>query len=369
MQASLRSIVDIIGEPSAKFVIPIFQRVYSWSTNQCDELFKDVMRAASNANGEAGIADGIEREAQSEGHFLGTVLIAQADGSAMGDEAQIELIDGQQRMVTTTLLLLAIRDRLAACDGRLDGLDAQALEEKYLRAADGSAKLALSADDAAALHVILNRDSCKTPTAGSNDNATVGEVTADEIREASYVEPNYEFFLNRLPKDEAQLQKVWRGLKGFVVVCAQIEETDEPQLVFESLNSRGKSLSTTDLIRNLLFLRVDTEKQQRLFAEYWEPVEDAFKDDPESIYLDAAIHAWLERRAPAIKIKNRNELYRGFKSFVETSNPQIEGMLSSLSAFCVEFSKNRSSMDNKKHVDWALGKLTGLISERKLFGD
>lgn len=368
MQASLRSIVDIIGEPFAKFVIPIFQRVYSWSTNQCDELFKDVMRAASNANGEAGIADGIEREAQSEGHYLGTVLIARADEAADGS-TQIELIDGQQRMVTTTLLLLAIRDRLAACDGRLDGLDAQALEEKYLRAADGSAKLALSADDAAALHVILNRDSCETPTAGSNDNATVDEVTADEIREASYVEPNYEFFLNRLPKDEAQLRKIWRGVKGFVVVCAQIEETDEPQLVFESLNSRGKSLSTTDLIRNLLFLRVDSEKQQELFAGYWEPVEDAFKDDPESIYLDAAIHAWLERRASAIKIKNRNELYRGFKSFVETSNPQIEGMLSSLSAFCVEFSKNRLSMDNKKHVDWALGKLTGLISERKLFGD
>lgn len=368
MQASLRSIVDIIGEPSAKFVIPIFQRVYSWSTNQCDELFKDVMRAASNANGEAGIADGIEREAQSEGHFLGTVLIARADEAADGS-TQIELIDGQQRMVTTTLLLLAIRDRLAACDGRLDGLDAQAFEKKYLRAADGSAKLDLSADDAAALRMILDRVSCETPAAGSNDNATIGEVTADEIREASYVGPNYDFFLSRLSKDETQLSKVWRGLKGFVVVCAQIEETDEPQLVFESLNSRGKSLSTTDLIRNLLFLRVDSEKQQRLFAEYWEPVEDAFKDDPESIYLDAAIHAWLERRAPAIKIKNRNELYRGFKSFVETSNPQIEGMLSSLSAFCVEFSKNRLSMDNKKHVDWALGKLTGLISERRLFGD
>lgn len=368
MRASLRTIVDIIGEPSTKFVIPIFQRVYSWSTNQCDELFKDVMRAASNANGEAGIADGVEREAQSEGHFLGTVLIARADEAADGS-TQIELIDGQQRIVTTTLLLLAIRDRLSACDGRLDGLDAYAFEEKYLRAADGSAKLALSADDAAALHVILNRDSCETSTAGSNDNATVGEVTADEIREASYVEPNYEFFLNRLPKDEAQLRKIWRGVKGLIVVCAQIEEMDEPQLVFESLNSRGKSLSTTDLIRNLLFLRVDSEKQQELFAGYWEPVEDAFKDDPESIYLDAAIHAWLERRAPAIKIKNRNELYRGFKSFIEISNPQVEGMLSSLSAFCVEFSKNRSSMDNKKHVDWALGKLTGLISERRLFGD
>lgn len=368
MQASLRSIVDIIGEPSAKFVIPIFQRVYSWSTNQCDELFKDVMRAASNANGEAGIADGIEREAQSEGHFLGTVLIARADEAADGS-TQIELIDGQQRMVTTTLLLLAIRDRLAACDGRLDGLDAQAFEKKYLRAADGSAKLDLSADDAAALRMILDRVSCETPAEEPTDDAGSDRATADEIREASYVEPNYEFFLNRLPKDEAQLRKIWRGVKGLIVVCAQIEEMDEPQLVFESLNSRGKSLSTTDLIRNLLFLRVDSEKQQRLFAEYWEPVEDAFKDDSESIYLDAAIHAWLERRASAIKIKNRNELYRGFKSFVETSNPQIEGMLSSLSAFCVEFSKNRSSMDNKKHVDWALGKLTGLISERRLFGD
>ncbi len=360
--------VDIIGEPSAKFVIPIFQRVYSWSTNQCDELFKDVMRVASNANGKAGIADGIEGEAQSEGHFLGTVLIARADEAAEGS-TQIELIDGQQRMVTTTLLLLAIRDRLDACDGRLDGLDAHAFERKYLRAADGSAKLDLSADDAAALHMILDNVSCETPAEEPTDNTGSDRATADEIRKASYVEPNYDFFLSRLPKDETQLRKVWRGLKDLVVVCAQIEEADEPQLVFESLNSRGKSLSTTDLIRNLLFLRVDSEKQQRLFAEYWEPVEDAFKDDPESIYLDAAIHAWLERRAPAIKIKNRNELYRGFKSFVETSNPQIEGMLNSLSAFCVEFSKNRLSMDNKKHVDWALGKLTGLISERRLFGD
>ena len=369
MRASLRTIVDIIGEPSTKFVIPIFQRVYSWSTNQCEDLFKDVARLASSADGKAEIVDETEHGEISEGHFLGTVLIAKADGSVIGDKAQIELIDGQQRIVTTTLLLLAIRDRLSACDGRLDGLDAYALEEKYLRAADGSAKLALAADDAAALRMILDRAFCETSTEGSTDNAMHDEMTIDEIREASYVEPNYEFFLNRLPKDEAQLRKIWRGVKGLIVVCAQIEEMDEPQLVFESLNSRGKSLSTTDLIRNLLFLRVDSEKQQELFAEYWEPVEDAFKDDPESIYLDAAIHAWLERRAPAIKIKNRNELYRGFKSFVETSNPQIEGMLSSLSAFCVEFSKNRLSMDNKKHVDWALGKLTGLISERRLFGD
>ena len=92
MQASLRSMVDIIGEPCSRFVIPIFQRVYSWSENQCDELFKDVMRSASYADGEVKVADEDLCETPSEGHFLGTVLVArtggvEADGAAAGDAA------------------------------------------------------------------------------------------------------------------------------------------------------------------------------------------------------------------------------------------------------------------------------------------
>lgn len=334
MKARLASLVKILGEPSTIFVTPIFQRVYSWSENQCCELFKDVL--------ESGKTD--------EDHFLGTVLIT--DESEISKTKRVELIDGQQRMVTTTLFLLALRDSIAKSGIVLDGLNADSFTEKYLMVDIDLPKLELATADQTALSALI-----------------CGNELTEKEQEGSYAEINYKYFLNKIEEHYDDISFIWEGLKRLKVVCAHIEEQDEPQLVFESLNSRGKSLSTSDLLRNLLFLDVYDESQQLLFAKNWEPVEDAFRNDPESIYLDAAIYAWLENIAPQISVKNRNGLYQAVKSYVETTDPDIGDMITSLGSFCIEFSKNRTSQANKKYVDWAMGRLTGLVSERKLFGD
>lgn len=334
MHVEEAQLVELIGEGGRRFEVPVYQRVYAWTNRQCEELLADALQA-----GRAG-----------RRHFVGTMLYEVDE-----DDRTAFLVDGQQRMATATLMLAALRDGAQAAGVALDGLEAHRLAERYLLDRNGQGpRLALSPVDQPTLEALV-----------------MGLPLPEGDERSRFLADNYQLFRQRLQDPEA-LRDAWRGIQGLTIMAARLEEGDQPQAVFESLNSRGMALSPADLIRNLLFVRFGYDEQKRLYQAYWEPIEELFPDDADidDLYLTAALHGWLEENAPRITVQDKSEVYSAFKAFVRSNPDQsLEELLRSLNAFCTAFAADLGSKEAQRHVDWVRGKREGLVSERRLFGD
>lgn len=338
MKATEQNLLDLLGTQDAQFVIPVYQRVYSWTERQCEELWADLQR--SGANGKS--------------HFMGTVLYTEEDDPEAG-LWRFDLIDGQQRMATLTLLLLAVRNALRDGKLKLGDIDAEEIDEHYLHARDA---------DGETLKLLLSRSDRDTLAALIDGDDLPGE---DEL--SPYLVDNLAFFEKRLVQQQAA-QDAWMGLRELYVIAAQIESGDQPQLVFESLNSKGMPLRPSDLIRNLLFVHFGYDEQMRLYKTYWDPIDTLFADDPEGLRLNAALHGWLAKHAPKLLVRDKNEIYDAFKAYVRNMHgDNLEDLLKSINRYCTDFAANPNSPGAKQSLNWAMGKREGLVSERKLFGD
>ena len=222
---------------TSQFLIPVFQRDYSWNEVECEQLWRDILQIASDPS---------ER-----GHFLGSVVyIPTRDTSAAF--TRWLLIDGQQRVTTLTLLLVALRDHIVESEwsGTDDGPTARRVEAYFLKNIEekGSRrpKLVLRRRDQATLQAILDR------------NEPPKEIS-ERIRD------NYDWFREQLANADPEL--VYRGINRLIVVDVTLDRgTDNPQLIFESLNSTGMDLSQSDLIRNFVLMRLPEAEQTCLGA-------------------------------------------------------------------------------------------------------
>lgn len=342
MIASLKSISDILGKPNTQYLIPVFQRVYSWDRMQREQLWKDMMKADSSA----------------DGHFTGSFIYrpevsgARGDSDAPSGHTKVDLIDGQQRLTTITLMLVALRDRVRDMGNERR---ANEIDETYLHAAPGVPKLVLSDSDAPIMAHLI--DGVPAP----------GE---DEV--SQLVIEGYEFFKERVEESLIDTDAVMSGLDRLYVVAVELEEDDAPQQVFESLNAKGRPLSTIDLLRNVIMAKYGATEQRRLFDMYWAPIDEAFHQfgAEQDVYLDAALHAWAEKHAPGIRASKRSELYQAFKAYLGGHDSiSLEELLRSINECCLAFAAAPGSPEAKKHLDWAVEKPQGLISQSKLFGD
>lgn len=359
MQVKQEYLLDLIGQPDARFQIPIYQRVYAWTQRQCDELWADVLRAGSTG------AD----------HFIGTVLYGMSGEAPDAGCAVLDLIDGQQRFTTVMLLLAALRDVLAEDDAEEKAASAECADEANLTAADAVAPDPARIDST--LLFAVNADGVAPKlTLSEVDQPTFRAILErttlpEEDALSTNLTGNHAFFKERL-RTAGSAQAAWRGLRRLLVIGARLEDGDQPQAVFESLNARGMALSPADLIRNLLFARFGYDEQKRLFQQYWEPIEGMFPEDSDmpDLYVDAALHAWLEEHAPDLTLQDASEIYTAFKAHLR-AHPDLplEDLLHSLHDSCAAFAQRLGTTEAKRHLDWAQGKLTGLVSERKLFGD
>lgn len=387
--------LEFLGMPDHRFMIPVYQRVYAWTEKQCEQMLSDILHAGRNHTS----------------HYIGTILFAseassvergQASdrgedgagdcGTEMDGSQEIDIIDGQQRSVTLSLLVAAFC-RYVEKTGHSDdscGLDAPSIRERYLLVGASSGedghekeqelqpKLELSVDDAPTYAAIL----CGETIPEGDD------LSANILR-------NYQLFCAKLgaPFEEQEedaparpgaalsgqqtidVEALWEGLQRLEIVSAELEEDDSPQLIFESLNSKGLPLTTADLIRNLLLVDLPLEEQSRLYSQYWEPIEELFADDPASQRLNAALHGWLAISAPQLHIGSPDEVYGAFKTYLEDIHAaSIEDLLIGLSGFCQTFAARSNSSSAKvarshTQMGWGDGKVEGLISEKHLFGD
>ena len=342
MIASLKSILDILGKPNTQYLVPVFQRVYSWDRMQREQLWKDMMKADSSA----------------DGHFTGSFIYRPEASGACGDSdapsghMKVDLIDGQQRLTTITLMLVALRDRVRDMGNERR---ANEIDETYLHVAPGVPKLVFSDADAPTMAHLVD-----------------GVPAPEEDDLSQLLIEGYEFFREKVEEPSVDADAVMRGLDRLRVVAVELEEDDAPQQVFESLNAKGRPLSTIDLLRNVIMAKYGATEQQRLFDVYWAPIDEAFHQfgAEQDVYLDAALHAWAEKHAPSIHASKRSELYQAFRAYLGGHDSiSLEELLRSINEGCLAFAADPGSPEAKKHLDWAVEKPQGLISQSKLFGD
>lgn len=276
---------------STQFVVPIYQRVYSWKEAECAQLWADILRAGQNDKLGA--------------HFTGSIVyVAKDEGTNTSAEPDL-IIDGQQRVTTVTLLLAALAARLEGMpEGErepIDGFSPKKIRNRYLLNDDEEGerqyKLILSQGDKAALIAILQ-----------------GVEPAPDP--STRVISNHQFFVDRLLDPKVDLAVVCRGLDKLVVVDVTLtRNVDNPQLVFEAMNSTGKKLSQADLIRNFVLMDLSPKAQEKLYTAYWRPMELEFTGAAESQFDEFVRHFLTVKTGDIPRLA---DIYEAFKNYSAT---------------------------------------------------
>lgn len=294
MDAGKKILLDLFTG-SLRFVVPVYQRRYSWGEAQCRQLWADIVTAGRHP----------ERT-----HFTGSIVWMQEGGIGPDGVSRCQLIDGQQRLTSVTLLLIALaeyaREHPESLRFSADMLiDRGYLVDKYATG-EGRYKLTLSGDDREVLRSMC--DHVVAPDRPSHTDT------------GSRLEANLDLFRSLVAAiDDANV--VWNGLQRLEVVSVTLDQgRDEPQLVFESMNSTGLDLETSDLVRNYMLMGCPMVEQNTLYADYWLPMERTLG----SLSFDAFLHDWMVVTLQKPVPKGR-AMYSEFKRFAASSSmPRME---------------------------------------------
>ena len=290
MDANSRSILGLIAEMNTRFVVPVYQRPYSWGESQCLQLWDDIL------------ACGRRRESF---HFTGSIVTIQDGTMSAQGVTPLLLIDGQQRITTITLLLVALA-RLAR-DGKRPNLPftkEEIVDAGYLtnhfRSGEDHYKLTLSKGD---------HDTCRSLIDNLEDASKPVVPGSERLLE------NLSFFEHRVAALD-DVASVWEGLRRLEVVSIALTQgQDRPQAIFESMNSTGKDLSSADLIRNFVLMAYPVEDQYDMYQTYWRPIEEILGADAYGRTFDDFIRSYFTV-AYAPESMAKADVYQTFKRYV-----------------------------------------------------
>ena len=294
MKATEAKLLSLL-QKSPQFIIPIYQRTYSWTEKQCRQLWDDILRAGSS--------DVIAV------HFVGSIVYVEQGLSQVSHQSPLLVIDGQQRLTTVSLLIEALACAVGDSEP-VDGFSAPKLRHYYLsnplESGERYYKLLLSQTDNASLKAIIKH--------------------SEPPQEPSLrVTQNLQLFTDLLAEQRDDLATVCRGLAKLVVVdIALSRDQDNPQLIFESMNSTGKELSQADLIRNYILMGLDPALQTRLYEHYWRPMELDFGQEAYGTQFDSFMRHYLTVRTG--EIPREREVYEAFKEYSRTKPVQDAGI-------------------------------------------
>ncbi len=329
MKADAMKLLDFIGKSQEKqFVIPIYQRVYSWEKEQCKQLWDDIIKTGGND--------------QIEGHFIGSIVFVH-DGIYTTNYNELLIIDGQQRLTTITLLFIALRDYLNDEDEFLEKFSCQKIRNRYLinsdEKGDKKFKLILSEPDRDTLLSLIDKDRRKP-----NEPSL-------KIME------NFKLFEEWIRKNTDKLETIFKGLEKLMVVEISLERgKDNPQLIFESMNSTGKDLTQTDLIRNYILMGLEPEKQEIFYKKYWRAMERDLKQN-ETLFNQSVRHYLTIKTRD---IPNINKVYEAFKRYQQERGIETEALLQDLQKYCGYFCQIVFKKEDDKDLNKALGFLVDL---------
>ncbi|KMZ46718.1 hypothetical protein AC782_05915 [Helicobacter pylori] len=325
MEAEAKTLLDFIRENQKnQFVIPIYQRLYSWKKEQCKQLWDDIIK--------------IGGDDKMNGHFIGSILYA-LDG-IKHSKNPLFIIDGQQRLTTITLLFIALRDHLS------DEVKRKEIEEHYLinsdKDGDKKFRLILSESDKDTLLFLIDRNKRKPSEPSSK------------------IMENFELFKEWIRKNTDKLETIFKGLDKLMVVEIALDKIkDDPQLIFESMNSKGIELAQTDLIRNYIIMETEVEKQKTFYEKYWRAMEEDFKQNEK--LFDTFVRHYLTIKTGEIPIEKR--VYEAFKDYRQKEGIGIEALLLDLQKYCGYFCQIVFKKEADKDLNKALGFLVDLKTD------
>ncbi len=329
MKADAMKLLDFIGKSQEKqFVIPIYKRVYSWEKEQCKQLWDDIIKTGGND--------------QIEGHFIGSIVFVH-DGIYTTNYNELLIIDGQQRLTTITLLFIALRDHLNDEDEFLEKFSRQKIRNRYLinsdEKGDKKFRLILSESDRDTLLSLIDKNKRKP----SEPSLKIVE--------------NFELFEKWIRKNTDKLETIFKGLDKLMVVEISLERgKDNPQLIFESMNSTGKDLTQTDLIRNYILMGLEPEKQKIFYKKYWRAMEEDFKQN--EILFNQFVRHYLTIKTR--EIPNINKVYEAFKRYQQERGIETEVLLQDLQKYCGFFCQIVFKKEADKDLNKALSFLVDL---------
>jgi len=294
VKATEAKLLDFLKK-SPQFIIPIYQRTYSWTEKQCRQLWDDIVRA--------GASDAVSV------HFIGSIVYIEQGLSQVSHQAPLLVIDGQQRLTTVTLLLEALARSIGEHEP-IDGFSDLKIREYYLtnrlEKGDRFFKLLLTQTD---------KDSLKSVVKGN-------PLPPDA---SMRITQNFEFFHQWIAELDGDLPRICQGLAKLVVVDIALDrDHDNPQLIFESMNSTGKELSQADLIRNYILMGLEPDLQTRLYEDYWRPMEVEFGQEAYDTQFDGFMRHYLTVRTGSIP--REGDVYEAFKEYAHRPDVRHAGI-------------------------------------------
>jgi uncharacterized protein with ParB-like and HNH nuclease domain/predicted transport protein len=290
---------------SPQFIIPIYQRTYSWTDRECRQLWDDILRTGGN--------DAIAA------HFVGSIVYIEKGIYQVSNQSPLLVIDGQQRL-TTVMLILEVLARHLGDTEPVDGFSARKLRSYYLLnpLEDGERgyKLLLTQTDKASLLALVQQKPLP-----AEPSLRIAE--------------NFKYFESQVKALGTDLVALCRGLAKLVIVdIALSRDQDNPQLIFESMNSTGRELSQADLIRNFILMGLEPAHQTRLYEDHWRPMEVAFGQEAYGAHFDAFMRHYLTLKTG--EIPNVRKVYEAFKSLARdpaVAAEEVDALVADIHAF------------------------------------
>lgn len=280
MRADETQLLKFMNGPK-QFIIPIYQRTYSWTLKECKQLWEDITKAGNDN--------------KISSHFLGSIVYVEKGLFQISTIPKLLLIDGQQRLTTISLLLSALSKVI---EDPIGGMTSDKLKNYYLINREEEKKrykLILTKSDKKTLFKII-------------DNKEIYDGGSRRIKD------NYKFFAEQIFK--SKIEEVLQGLNKLIIIDVSLDrERDNPQLIFESLNSTGLELTQADLIRNFVLMGLEKQEQDNLYNDYWALMEKSFGYAKYSALFDRFMRDYLTIKTG--KIPNIKDVYPAFKLYAQ----------------------------------------------------
>lgn len=294
MKATEAKLLEFLKK-SPQFVIPIYQRTYSWTERECQQLWDDIMR--------------VGRRRDVPAHFVGSIVYVEAGLYQVTSQSPLLVIDGQQRLTSIMLILEALA-RALGDEEPVDGFSSEKVRSYFLlnplEKGDRRYKLLLTQGDRDTLLSIMQQK----PVADGGS-----------LR----VKQNFGFFEDKIAALNGDLTPLCEGLAKLMVVDISLtRDQDNPQLIFESMNSTGRELSQADLIRNFVLMGLEPDHQSRIYEDHWHPIEVSFPQDGYGAHFDAFMRHYLTLRTG--EIPNLRDVYTAFKDYAREPMVAEAGM-------------------------------------------
>lgn len=295
MKADEYKIQDVFHSGgSVQYRLPHFQREYAWEKNNWKMFFDDVMSMYADPSG------------TTSKHFLGTIVVM-TDGTHGISMTVYKIVDGQQRLITASLLLCALRNSISPEQKLFDEIDSYLINPRE----DGEFYFKL------------------VPTAKYGDKRAYFSILRERFNGSSEskITAAYKYFRKRIDENQLDFEHFVKCIvAGMEVVFVKLDENEQPYKIFESLNAKGKALTQPDLVRNYVAMRLPISEQEQVFDNYWRDIEQTLQDRRKIIRgmgeLTAFLRHYLSYNSGQLPTTNR--VYETFRNRMETEFSSVD---------------------------------------------